>query len=100
MYLQVSPFHERMIQREGSGTSASAAVRARCSFGPCARGTRDFAAARRRQLYKPGTTKYDDLLPPNYIDLVPKAALEAFKSDSEKFEWNNIPEWVPPKEVR
>ena len=60
----------------------------------------DFAAARKKQFYRPGATKYDDLLPPNYVDLLPKAALEAFKSDSEKFEWNNIPEWVPPKEVR
>ena len=60
----------------------------------------DFAAARRRPLYKPGRTKYDDLLPPNYVDLVPKAAMEAFRSESEKFDWKNIPEWIPPKEVR
>ena len=60
----------------------------------------DFAAARKRRLYKPGSNKYDDLLPPNYIDLVPKEALEQFKSESEKFEWSKIPEWVPPKELR
>ncbi|TFK94892.1 hypothetical protein K466DRAFT_475338 [Polyporus arcularius HHB13444] len=60
----------------------------------------DFAAARKKQFYRPGATKYDDLLPPNYVELVPKAALEAFRSESEKFDWKNIPEWVPPKELR
>ena len=60
----------------------------------------DFAAARKRRLYRPGATKYDDLLPANYAELVPKAALEAFKSSSEKFEWGEVPEWVPPKELR
>ncbi|TBU58675.1 hypothetical protein BD310DRAFT_819097, partial [Dichomitus squalens] len=60
----------------------------------------DFAKARKLKLYKPGASNYDDLLPPNYIDLVPKEALEQFKSESEKFDWAKIPEWVPPKELR
>ena len=58
------------------------------------------AAARKKRLYRPGATKYDDLLPPNYAELMPKAALEAFKQDRDTFDWKDIPEWVPPKELR
>ena len=56
--------------------------------------------ARKRRLYRPGASKYDDMLPPNYMELVPKEAMEQFRSESEKFEWAKIPEWVPPKELR
>ncbi|KAI9057654.1 hypothetical protein FKP32DRAFT_1583455, partial [Trametes sanguinea] len=63
-------------------------------------GKPDFAAARRRALYKPGATKYDELLPPNYIELLPQAALDAFRGEGDKFDWANIPEWIPPKELR
>ncbi|KAI0371465.1 hypothetical protein BV20DRAFT_942090, partial [Pilatotrama ljubarskyi] len=63
-------------------------------------GKPDFAAARKRALYKPGATVYDELLPPNYIELLPKGALEAFKQEGDAFEWGNIPEWIPPKELR
>ncbi|KAI0832871.1 hypothetical protein BC628DRAFT_1309575, partial [Trametes gibbosa] len=65
-------------------------------------GKPDFAAgrARAKALYRPGATKYDDLLPENYIQLLPKAALDAFRADSDRFEWGDIPEWIPPKELR
>jgi nucleoporin NUP42 len=48
--------------------------------------------------YRPGITPYDSQLPPNYVEMVPSVAVEAFKS--KKFEWGKIPEWVPPIEFR
>ncbi|EIW61526.1 uncharacterized protein TRAVEDRAFT_117152, partial [Trametes versicolor FP-101664 SS1] len=65
-------------------------------------GKPDFTAGRARAhaSYRPGVSKYDDLLPPNYMELLPKAALEAFSADSDRFDWANIPEWIPPKELR
>ncbi|KDQ64045.1 hypothetical protein JAAARDRAFT_144449 [Jaapia argillacea MUCL 33604] len=48
--------------------------------------------------YKPGTNKYDALLPDNYLQLLPKVARDAF--EGTKFEWGSIPEWIPPKELR
>lgn len=56
----------------------------------------DFANFKAR--YQPGLNKYDDLLPQNYLQLLPKAAREAFESAT--FEWGKIPEWIPPKELR
>ncbi|PFH50402.1 hypothetical protein AMATHDRAFT_40861 [Amanita thiersii Skay4041] len=49
-------------------------------------------------LYKAGATPYDQQLPPNYVEVVPKAALEAF--GKKRFEWGDVPEWVPPLEMR
>jgi nucleoporin NUP42 len=49
-------------------------------------------------VYKPGLDKYDALLPDNYVEIIPESAKEAFKNP--KFTWGNIPEWVPPKELR
>ncbi|KDR84254.1 hypothetical protein GALMADRAFT_87139 [Galerina marginata CBS 339.88] len=48
--------------------------------------------------YKPGSTPYDEQLPPNYMDLLPKSAQEAFQST--RFEWGKVPEFVPPLSVR
>jgi nucleoporin NUP42 len=31
-------------------------------------------------------------------EIIPKAVLEVFKA--EKFEWGNVPEWIPPVELR
>lgn len=42
--------------------------------------------------------KYDALLPDNYLQILPKQARDAF--ESKKFEWGQIPEWIPPKELR
>lgn len=52
-------------------------------------------AASRTQL---GKDKYDELLPPNYMDFLPGPAKEAF--ESSKFEWGKIPEWIPPIQLR
>ena len=60
-------------------------------------GPPDFASA--KSWYQPGTTPYDQQLPPDYMGAVlPPLALDAFKS--RKFEWGKIPEWVPPLELR
>ena len=61
-------------------------------------GKPDFEAALAVIRGKPGLDKYDALLPENYIDLIPKKAREAF--EAKKFECGNIPEWIPPKELR
>ncbi|KAF8510727.1 hypothetical protein BU17DRAFT_55166, partial [Hysterangium stoloniferum] len=38
------------------------------------------------------------LLPPNYLDIIPKAAKDAFAS--QEFQWGHVPEWAPPMEMR
>ena len=61
-------------------------------------GKPDFAAALLTVRCQPGLDKYDALLPPNYLEILPKNALEAFRA--EKFDWGAVPEFVPPREVR
>jgi len=48
--------------------------------------------------FKQGLTPYDSQLPPNYITMLPQRVVEAFRA--EKFEWGNVPDWVPPLELR
>ncbi|KAK0443935.1 uncharacterized protein EV420DRAFT_1575548 [Desarmillaria tabescens] len=49
-------------------------------------------------LYKPGRSPYDQLLPQNYLEMVSEEAKEAFKAD--KFQWDKVPDWIPPAELR
>jgi nucleoporin NUP42 len=42
---------------------------------------------------------YAHLLPPNYIQTLPESIKAAFARE-EDFEWGNIPEWIPPTEMR
>jgi nucleoporin NUP42 len=51
-----------------------------------------------RSPYKPDIDKYDAMLPSNYLQLLPQAVKAAF--ESKKFTWGNVPEWIPPKELR
>jgi nucleoporin NUP42 len=55
-------------------------------------------SARTKSVFKPGSTPYDQQIPPNYKEALPKSVVQAF--ESQKFEWGDIPEWVPPVEVR
>jgi nucleoporin NUP42 len=48
--------------------------------------------------YRPGLAPQDSRLPPNYTQLLPEAAMAAFKA--AKFEWGKVPQFVPPVEVR
>ncbi|THH14183.1 hypothetical protein EW146_g6130 [Bondarzewia mesenterica] len=59
-------------------------------------GPPDFANA--KSTYKPGLDKYDVLLPSDYLSLIPKSARDAF--EATRFDWGNVPEWVPPTEMR
>ncbi|KZT29505.1 hypothetical protein NEOLEDRAFT_605845 [Neolentinus lepideus HHB14362 ss-1] len=59
-------------------------------------GPPDFANA--TVTYKPDINQYDAMLPENYLQILPASARNAF--ESKKFEWGNIPEWIPPKELR
>ncbi|EGO20484.1 hypothetical protein SERLADRAFT_476712 [Serpula lacrymans var. lacrymans S7.9] len=61
-----------------------------------ATGAPDFGNA--RLSLRSDADKYGALLPPNYFDILPEAVKTAFQSD--KFEWGNVPEWIPPREVR
>ena len=54
--------------------------------------------ARTKSVYQPGSTPYDQQIPSNYKEALPKTVVQAF--ESQKFEWGDIPEWVPPVEVR
>jgi nucleoporin NUP42 len=49
-------------------------------------------------LYKAGSTPYDGMLPPDYVEMMPREAVEAFKSKT--FELGKVPECVPPLEMR
>ena len=49
-------------------------------------------------LYKAGSTPYDAQLPANYADAIPKEMIEAYKS--KVFEFGNVPECMPPLEMR
>ena len=55
-------------------------------------------SARTKSIYKPGSTPYDQQIPPNYKEALPKSVVQAF--ENQKFEWGDIPEWVPPVEIR
>lgn len=48
--------------------------------------------------YRPGLIPHDKNLPPNYAEVLPEKMMVAFKA--MKFEWGNVPVWVPPVEVR
>ncbi|KAG5644807.1 hypothetical protein DXG03_007629 [Asterophora parasitica] len=50
-----------------------------------------------KSLYTPGLSAYDQLLPPDYMKLIPATALEAFQD--QRFEWGKIPDWIPPLEA-
>ena len=60
--------------------------------------TTSSASTRTKSIYKPGSTPYDQQIPPNYKEALPKSVVQAF--ESQKFEWGDVPEWVPPVEVR
>ena len=55
-------------------------------------------SSRSKSVYKPGSTPYDEQIPSNYKESLPKSVVEAF--ESQNFEWGNVPEWVPPVETR
>jgi nucleoporin NUP42 len=42
--------------------------------------------------------KSDELIPPNYGDLLPVEMKQAF--EAETFEWGKIPDWIPPPSLR
>ena len=55
-------------------------------------------SSRTKSVFKPGSTPYDEQIPSNYKETLPKSAVQAF--ESQNFEWGEVPEWVPPIEVR
>lgn len=63
---------------------------------PAVAGPPDFVNA--KSTYQPGKTPYDSQLPPDYIQKIPARALEAFKS--KNFTWGEVPDWIPPLEMR
>ncbi|KIL63017.1 hypothetical protein M378DRAFT_12511 [Amanita muscaria Koide BX008] len=58
----------------------------------------DSGTGRNTLAYKPGLCPYDTNIPPTYAEIMPKGFLEAFQST--KFEWGNVPECVPPIQLR
>ena len=54
--------------------------------------------SRTKSVYKPGSTPYDQQIPSNYKESLPKSVVEAF--ESQNFEWGKIPECIPPVETR
>jgi nucleoporin NUP42 len=49
-------------------------------------------------LYQTGVNPYDANLPKNYLELLPESAKVTFAKDM--FECGDIPEWIPPMEMR
>ncbi|KAI9513218.1 hypothetical protein F5148DRAFT_1278954 [Russula earlei] len=56
----------------------------------------DFANA--KSTYKPGRDPYDSLLPANYSSLLPENVRTAFAAP--RFSWDNVPDWIPPMDMR
>jgi len=56
----------------------------------------DFANA--ESTYKPGLDPYDTLLPANYSSLLPENVRAAFAAP--RFSWDNVPDWIPPMDMR
>ncbi|KAI0303905.1 hypothetical protein BC826DRAFT_980308 [Russula brevipes] len=56
----------------------------------------DFANA--KSTYKPGLDPYDALLPANYSSLLPDTVRAAFAAP--RFSWDNVPDWIPPLDMR
>lgn len=55
-------------------------------------------SSRTKSVFKPGSTPYDQQIPSNYKESLPKSVVQAF--ESQNFEWGKVPEWVPPVETR
>jgi nucleoporin NUP42 len=55
-------------------------------------------SSRTKSVFKPGSTPYDQQIPSNYKETLPKSVVKAF--ESQNFEWGEVPEWVPPVEIR
>lgn len=58
--------------------------------------TLDFSNA--KSTYKPGLNPYDALLPANYSSLLPDSVRAAFAAP--RFTWDNVPDWIPPLDMR
>ena len=56
----------------------------------------DFANA--KSTYRPGLDPYDSLLPANYTSLLPDDVRAAFAAS--RFSWDNVPDWIPPLDMR
>jgi nucleoporin NUP42 len=56
----------------------------------------DFANS--KSTYKPGLNPYDALLPTNYSSLLPDNVRAAFTAP--RFSWDNVPDWIPPLDMR
>ncbi len=56
----------------------------------------DFANA--KSTYRPGLDPYDSLLPANYSSLLPDDVRAAFAAS--RFSWDNVPDWIPPLDMR
>ena len=51
-----------------------------------------------KSTYKPGLNPYDALLPANYSSLLPESVRAAFAAP--RFSWDNVPDWIPPLDMR
>ena len=56
----------------------------------------DFANA--KSTYRPGLDPYDTLLPADYSSLLPDNVRAAFAAS--QFSWDNVPDWIPPLDMR
>jgi nucleoporin NUP42 len=56
----------------------------------------DFVNA--KSTYRPGLDPYDALLPANYSSLLPDDVRAAFAAP--RFSWDNVPDWIPPLDMR
>jgi nucleoporin NUP42 len=78
-------------------TSGQAASPSKSSAAPNSQANApDFSNA--KSTYKPGLNPYDALLPANYSSLLPDSVRAAFAAP--RFSWDNVPDWIPPLDMR
>jgi len=91
-----SPFTPTFISSSGAATTTAAPSSTNPLTHPKTKP--DFARLLTKVRVKPGYTPYDSLLGPEYAKMIPQRVVQAFMKD--KFEFGQVPDWVPPLEVR
>jgi len=95
-----SPFTPTFTSSSGAVTTTTTTTSAPSSANPLTHPETkpDFARLLTKVRTKPGYTPYDGLLGPEYVKMIPQRVVQAFMKD--KFEFGQVPDWVPPLEVR
>lgn len=92
---QTSPFGVA-TQQSAFGQAVSPSKSSAAPHSQAKSAAPDFSNA--KSTYKPGLNPYDALLPANYSSLIPDSVRAAFAAP--RFSWGNVPDWIPPTDMR